>query len=111
MKITQRHVQDVVILDIDGQIMGGPDSEVFQQTIQSLVAAGKSKVVVNLKSVNWMNSTGLGVLISGFSLLDKGGGKMRLLHVSERIASLLEITKLSSIFQSYDDEAAAVGSF
>jgi anti-sigma B factor antagonist len=111
MKITQRHVQDVVILDIDGQIMGGPDSEVFQQTIQSLLTSGKSKIVVNLQSVNWMNSTGLGILISGFSLLDKSGGKMKLLHVSERIASLLEITKLSSIFESYREESAAVRSF
>lgn len=111
MKITPRYVGDVAILDIDGRIMGGQDSETFQQTLQELLQAGKRNVVVNLQQVNWMNSTGLGILINGFSVLDKNGGKLKLLHVSERIATLLEITRLSSVFETFDEEGAAVRSF
>ena len=59
MKIRQREIDDVVILDVNGKIMGGPDSEVFQETIKSLIDSGKRKVLVNLENVNWINSTAL----------------------------------------------------
>ena len=111
MKITQRDVEGVVVLDIEGKIMGGTDAEVFQQTIQSLIDRGQSRVLVNLAEVNWINSTGLGILIAGFSQLDKSGGKLKLLHVSERIQSLLKITKLYKIFESFQQEDEAVRSF
>lgn len=111
MTIRQREIGDVVVLDIDGKIMGGVDSELFQETIQSLIDSGKRKVLVNLERVKWINSTGLGVLIAGFSALQKSGGKLKLLHVSERVEGLLKITKLSTIFESYRAEDEALESF
>lgn len=111
MKVRHREVGDVVILDVTGKIMGGPDSEVFRQTVQELVEAGWLKVLLNLESVSWINSTGVGILIDGFSTLQKAGGKLKLVHVSERIESLLMITKLSTIFESFQYEDEALRSF
>jgi anti-sigma B factor antagonist len=111
MTIRQREIGDVVVLDIDGKIMGGVDSELFQETIQSLIDSGKRKVLVNLENVKWVNSTGLGVLIAGYSALQKSGGRLKLLQVSERVEGLLNITKLSTIFESYQGEDEAVESF
>ena len=111
MKIRQREIGDVVVLDVNGKIMGGPDSEAFQATIDALVELGKRKVLVNLENVSWINSTGLGILIAGFSSLQKSGGKLKLVNVSQRIESLLAVTKLSTIFESFRQEDEAVRSF
>jgi anti-sigma B factor antagonist len=111
MKIRQREVDEVVILDVNGKIMGGPDSDVFRNAIRALVDGGKRKVLVNLEEVSWINSTGLGILIDGFSTLQKSGGKLKLVNVSPRIESLLAVTKLSTIFESFRQEDEAVRSF
>jgi anti-sigma B factor antagonist len=111
MKIRQREIGDVVVLDVNGKIMGGPDSEEFQATIDALVESGKRKVLVNLENVSWINSTGLGILIAGFSSLQKSGGKLKLVNVSQRIESLLAVTKLSTIFESFRQEDDAIRSF
>jgi anti-sigma B factor antagonist len=111
MTIRQRQVGGVVVFDIDGKIVGGVDHDLFQEKIQSLLAAGKNNVLVNLENVKWVNSTGLGVLIAGFRTVEMHGGKLKLLHVSERILSLLSITKLSSKFELFQSEDEAVASF
>jgi len=111
MNIHQREHEGVVILDIDGKSIGGPDSEIFQAQIQALLDAGKKQVLVNLEKVNWINSTGIGILISGYSVLDKQGGKLKLVHVSERIHNVLKITRLNTIFEYYETEDEAVRSF
>jgi anti-sigma B factor antagonist len=111
MNIHQREHEGVVILDIDGKSIGGSDSELFQAKIQALIDAGKNRVLVNLEKVNWINSTGIGILISGYSVLDKQGGKLKLVHVSERIHNVLKITRLDTIFEYYETEDEAVRSF
>ena len=111
MIIHQREHEGVVILDIDGKTIGGADSELFQDKIQGLLDAQKKRVLVNLQQVNWINSTGIGILISGFSLMDKQGGKLKLVHVSERIHNVLKITRLDTIFEYYNTEDEAVRSF
>jgi len=111
MIIQQRDVGNVVVLDIDGKLMGGADAELFQQAVQGLVESGRQRILVNLGSVKWVNSTGLGILIAGFQAARRGGGTLKLLHVSERIQDLLKITKLSSVIESYEAEAEAVESF
>ncbi len=111
MNIQQRTLGDVAVLDLDGKIIGGADSEAFQQTVDTLLQGGTRHFLVNLEKVNWINSTGLGTLIAAFTAVRKEGGKLKLVQVSERIQSLLKITRLSSIIESYDNEADALASF
>jgi anti-sigma B factor antagonist len=111
MTIRQRQVGDVVVLDIDGKIVGGVDHDLFQEKIRALLTAGRHNVLVNLENVKWVNSTGLGVLIAGFRTVQTGGGRLKLLHVSERIHSLLTITRLSTKFEMFESEDEATASF
>lgn len=111
MKIRQREIGDVVVLDVEGKILGGADSEAFRSVVRSLIDAGKCKVLVNLADVNWINSTGLGILIAGFTEMQRSGGKLKLVNVSERIEGLLAVTKLSTIFESFRQEDEAIQSF
>ncbi len=111
MKISVRKKDSVAILDLSGKLMGGPDADVFKETIKNLIAEGYKNVIVNLSKVPWVNSTGLGILIAGYTTLKKEGGSLKLVHVTDRIQSILMITKLGTIFESYSDEEEAVKSF
>ena len=101
----------MVILDLSGKLMGGPDADVFKDTIKQLIEEGYKNVVVNLEHVPWVNSTGLGILIAGYTTLKREGGALKLIHVTDRIESILMITKLGTIFESYSDEQQALESF
>ncbi len=111
MKLKERESGGVVILEASGKIMGGPDAELFQSTLKSLIHEGRSRVVVDLGQVTWVNSTGLGILISGYTTLKRENGEMKLLNVSDRIESIFIVTKLYSVFESYKDEQEAINSF
>ena len=111
MKIKEREVDGVTILEVSGKIMGGPDSELLNRTRKSLIHQGKSRVVVDLAKVPWVNSTGLGILISGYTTLKRNEGEMKLLNVSDRIESIFMVTKLHSVFETYKSEDEAVQSF
>jgi len=111
MKIKERERDGVVILEISGKIMGGADSELFSQTLKSLVHEEKTRVICDLANVTWVNSTGLGILISGYSTLKRSDGEMKLLNVSDRIDSIFMVTKLYSVFESYKSEDEAIASF
>jgi anti-sigma B factor antagonist len=111
LKLDSRERDGVVILDLQGKLMGGPDADTFRKAIHSLIERGVRKVVVNLHDVMWVNSTGIGILISGYTTLRKVGGDLKLLHVSDRIQSILYVTKLNMIFKCFDDEETAVRSF
>jgi len=111
MKLQPRQVGDVVVFDVDGEILGGPDTDAFEVAVQSALANGGRKVLVNLGGVHWVNSTGLGILIAGFTTMQRGGGALKLVNVSERIAGLLAVTRLSTIFQSFQHEDEALRSF
>jgi anti-sigma B factor antagonist len=111
MKIKVRNKGDVNILEISGKIMGGPDAESFHGLIKELIGEGKIKLLVNLAKVNWINSTGLGILIAGYTSVKDAGGQFKLLNVSERIDSILMVTKLAGIFDSFDNLEEALASF
>ena len=111
MKITQREVGGTVILDLNGKLTGGPDAEVFRGLFKSLIEQGKKQIVVNLEKVTWINSTGLGILIHGFSSVRSAGGDLVVMHASDRIESILYVTKLSLLFKSFESEDEAVKSF
>lgn len=111
MKIKERQSDGVTILEVSGKIMGGPDAELFSTTLKSLIHQGQGRVVVDLAKVTWVNSTGLGILISGYTTLKRNEGEMKLLNVSDRIESIFMVTKLHSVFETYKSEDEAVQSF
>ena len=111
MKIRERRVEGVTILEMSGKLMGGPDADVFDETIKTLIHEGHRNVIVNMEKVKWVNSTGLGILISGYTTLRKSGGELKLLKVSDRIENIFIVSKLFTVFESYQDEQEAVQSF
>ncbi len=111
MRIETREKNGVTILDLQGKLMGGPDAEVFKNAIRRILDQGSKRVLDNLHDIDWINSTGMGILISGYTTMRRGGGDLRLLNVSDRIRSILYVTKLNTIFRCFNDEDEAVASF
>lgn len=111
MNLKRRDEGDVTVLALSGRLMGGPDSNVFQDTVKKLIDEKRTKILVNLAGVSWINSTGLGILISAFTSVKNSGGQLKLVGVTERIQSILMITKLSTVFETFHDEATALGSY
>jgi len=111
LKITQRDVDNAVILDLNGKLTGGPDADTFREVFKSLLDQGKKNIIVNLEKVSWINSTGLGILISGYTSVRRGGGDLVIMHASDRIESILYVTKLNLLFKSYESEAEALAAF
>jgi anti-sigma B factor antagonist len=112
MNISQRTVQGVCVLDIDGPITLGADgSERLGDKVRSMLQTGERKIILNLASVAYIDSAGLGELVNAFTTVKKQGGALKLLGVTKKLRDLLVITKLATVFDSYDAEAAAVESF
>jgi anti-sigma B factor antagonist len=111
VKVQTRERDGYIILDLQGKLMGGPDADSFRDLIRGLIDEGMKKVIVNLSNVKWVNSTGVGILITGYTTLRRSGGDLKLLNVSEKIQSILYVTKLNMIFECFDDEDEAIRSF
>lgn len=111
MKLTDRVQDGVVILEPKGKIMGGPDASLLKDKLMEYIDKDQKRIVIDLGQVDWMNSTGLGILISGYSTLRNNEGHLKLANVTEKIHSLLVITKLVSVFDSHDSVADAIKSF
>ena len=102
---------NAVVLQLKGNVMGGPDGAKLHDQLHEMKEAGKNNVVVDLAKVKFMNSSGLGMLISGMTTMRNAGGDLRLARVADRIQSLLVITKLITVFKHYDSVEEAVESF
>lgn len=100
-----------VVITLKGNVMGGPDGSKMHTTLHELREKGQTNIVVDLSKAKFMNSSGLGMLISGMTTLRNAGGDLRLANVADRIQSLLVITKLITVFKSYDSVDAAVQSY
>ncbi len=111
MKIKQREAYNAVILELKGNVMGGPDAAELNTALHNLLDQSKKNVVVDLADVKFMNSSGLGMLIGGLTTIRNGGGELKLANAAEKIQSLLVITKLITIFEHYDSVDSAVESF
>jgi anti-sigma B factor antagonist len=111
MQIDERVVDDVTILDLKGKMTLGEGDELLKDKINSLASQGHKKLVLNLEAVPYIDSAGLGEIVRTYTSISRQGGKLKLLNVSKRIYDLLVITKLVTIFDSYEDEAEAVRSF
>ena len=108
-KVDERY--NSVIITLKGNIMGGPDGSKLHDTLHELKEQGKTNVIVDLSRVKFMNSSGLGMLISGMTTMRNAGGDLRLAKVADRIQSLLVITKLITVFKHFDSVEAAAASF
>jgi len=111
MKLSHREQAGIAILEPKGKIMGGPDATALHDQLHEFIKQGKLKVIIDLKDVDWMNSTGLGILISGLTTLRNNKGDLKLANVTDKIQSLLTITKLITVFEAHDTVEAAVQSF
>jgi anti-sigma B factor antagonist len=108
-KTTERY--GAVIIELKGNVMGGDDTKEFNELLHKLIEEGKKNVIVDLGGVKFMNSSGLGMLIGGLTTMKKDNGHLKLANVTEKIESLLIITKLITIFETFDDLDKAVESF
>lgn len=111
MRIKTNERYSAVVVELKGNVMGGPDSQKFSDLLHKFLEDGKKNIVVDLSGVKFMNSSGLGMLISGFTSMKNGGGKLVLARATEKINSLLVITKLITIFDNFDSVDDAVKSF
>ena len=112
MNIKERRVGDVAILDLSGKLMGGPEnSQLFRDHIYQLLDDGIRKIVVNLAEVKRMNSSGLGILISALTSLTNKDGALKLAGINETMEGILVMTKLNTIFETYDTAEGAAQSF
>jgi len=101
---------NAVIIELKGNVMGGDDTKEFTETLHKLIDEGKKNVIVDLSGVKFMNSSGLGMLISGLTTMKRAEGNLKLANVTDKIESLLIITKLITIFESYESIDEAVKS-
>jgi len=111
VKIKQRESGDITILELSGKIMGGDDFDLFNDTIKTLIAEGKIDIVLNMSRVKWINSTGLGLMVSAYTTLVKNGGRMKICAMSDRIDNILHVTQLGLVFEHFDKEEDALASF
>ncbi len=112
MKITRKSEgKHAVVLALDGNIQGGPDAELFYDTVDGLVGEHRKNVLLDMSGVKWINSTGLGILINGHTKLKNAGGAMKIVHLTERVDNLFSVTKLNLVFEVFKDEVTALRSF
>ena len=106
-----RQVGDVTVIDVSGRITIGEGSSLIRESMRDLVAKGNKKILLNLGEVSYMDSTGIGELVAGFTSVANAGGTVKLLGVAKRVKDVLLITKLYTVFEVHEDEAHAVRSF
>jgi anti-sigma B factor antagonist len=111
VKLTTRQVGEVTVIDAAGRITLGEGSSTFRDTIKEMVNGGQKKIILNLAEVSYIDSSGIGELVSGFTTVSNAGGSLKLLNLTKRIHDLLQITKLYTIFEVFDDEAKALSAF
>ena len=111
MQIEERNVGDVVMLDLKGKITLGEGDELLKDKVNSLVNQGHKKIVLNLADVPYIDSAGLGEVVRTYTTVSRQGGSLKLLNLTKRITDLLSITKLLTVFETFDSENEAVRSF
>ena len=111
MKIESRTVGEVTILDCSGKITLGEGTMTVRNTVREVVKNGGKKIILNLGDVSYIDSSGIGELVSTYTTVVNQGGKLKLLNLTKKIHELLQITKLLTVFQVFEDENAAIASF
>ena len=111
MNIKQKMKDDVLVVTLSGKVIGGPELMEVKNVFQKAVDQDMNKVILDLGKVKWMDSSGLGVIVSGHTTLSRAGGALRILNATKKIRELFIITKLITIFDTFTDEQEALNSF
>jgi anti-sigma B factor antagonist len=111
MKSSTRQVDGVSIVDLSGRITLGEGSTMLRDIVRDMIAKGNKKILLNLGDVTYIDSSGIGELVSAFTTVRNGGGELKLLNLTKKVHDLLQITKLYTVFDIKDDEATAIQSF
>jgi anti-sigma B factor antagonist len=111
MKASTRQVDGITVLDLSGRITLGEGSVVLRDSVRDLLAKGEKKLLLNLGDVTYIDSSGIGELVSAFTTVRNQGGELKLLNLTKKVHDLLQITKLYTVFDVKDDEAVAISSF
>jgi anti-sigma B factor antagonist len=111
LDLNERQAGDVTILDLSGSVRMGEGAVSLRNSIRGLIEQGNKKILLNLSGVKNIDSSGIGELIANYTTLSRDGGQLKLLNLTDKIQNLLVITKLLTVFDSYDNEAEALNSF
>jgi anti-sigma B factor antagonist len=111
VKLSTRQVGDVSVVDVAGRITLGEGSSALRDLLREMVGKGQKKILLNLGDVSYIDSSGIGELVSGFTTVTNNGGEMKLLNLNKRVKDLLQITKLYTVFDVHEDEAGAIRAF
>jgi len=111
MKATIREIDSVVVVDVSGRITLGEGCAQLREIVRGQLAKGNKKILLNLADVTYIDSSGIGELVSGYTAVSNQGGKLKLLNLTKKVHDLLQITKLYTVFDVHDDEAKAISSF
>ncbi|MSO20582.1 MAG: STAS domain-containing protein [Acidobacteria bacterium] len=111
LKLSSRQVDGVTVLDFEGRIILGEPTEAIRDALQDLVSKGQKKILLNLGEVSYIDSSGLGALVRGYSTLASQQGALKLLNLTKKVEDLLQVTKLYTVFEIFNDESAAIKSF
>ena len=111
MKVSTRQVDGVTILDLSGRITLGEGSVTLRDAVHDIVAKGQKHILLNLENISYIDSSGIGELVSAFTSVKNSGGELKLLNLTKKVHDLLQITKLYTVFDIWDSEASAVTAF
>jgi anti-sigma B factor antagonist len=111
LRMTDREVNGVAVVEIEGRIVLGEESNAFRERVKGLLAAGKKKIVLDMKNVTYIDSAGLGTLVASFHSARSQGATLKLANLGSKFREVLQVTKLYTVFETFDNEAAAVSSF
>ena len=111
MKASSRKVDGVTIIDLSGRITLGEGSVVLRDTVKDISSKGEKKILLNLGDVTYIDSSGIGELVSAYTSVRNAGGELKLLNLTKKVHDLLQITKLYTVFDVQDDEASAIAAF
>jgi anti-sigma B factor antagonist len=111
MKASVRQVESVIVVDLSGRIKLGEGSTTLRETVKDLMSKGHKKILLNLGDISYIDSSGIGELVSAFTSVRNQGGELKLLNLTKKVHDLLQITKLYTVFDVKDDETAAIRAF
>jgi anti-sigma B factor antagonist len=109
--LNTRQIGDVSVVDVAGRITLGEGSSALRDSVREMVSKGQKKILLNLGEVSYIDSSGIGELVSAFTTVTNGGGQLKLLNLTKRVKDLLQITKLYTVFDVHDNEVTAIRSF